>query len=153
MFRFRLQRVLELRERREQAVATELVQAKDAASAARETREALESARTDLASAPAVASSVGELLNLAFLLEQLDARVTDADSAVGEADETVTRVQDALRVAFQDRRALDLLRERHLDSWRAAETQLDRQTMDEIALTRFTQAAANRAASSSHDQQ
>jgi flagellar export protein FliJ len=153
VFRFRLQRVLELRERREQAVATELVQAKDAASAARETRESLESARTDLASAPAGASSVGELLNLAFLLEQLDVRVSDADTAVGEADEAVNRVQDALRVAFQDRRALDLLRERHLESWRAAETQLDRQTMDEIALTRFTQAAANRAASSTHDRQ
>jgi flagellar export protein FliJ len=72
---------------------------------------------------------------------------------VGEADDVVVRVQDALRSAFQDRRALDLLRERHLESWRAAETQLDRQTMDEIALTRFTQAAANRAAPSTHDTQ
>jgi flagellar FliJ protein len=150
MFRFRLQRVLELREEREQTVATQLVQARDAASAAREVRDTLESTRSELAAQGAQSASVGERQNLSFLMERLDECVSDADSAVGDADETVERVQSELRTAFQDRRAIDLLRERHLESWKAAETQLDRQTMDEIALTRFTQAAANRAASSTH---
>jgi flagellar FliJ protein len=150
MFRFRLQRVLELREEHEQSVATQLVQARDVASAAREVRDTLESARTDLAAQGRQPASVGELQNLSFLMEQLDVRMTDAHSAVGDADEAVDRVQSELRAAFQDRRAIDLLRERHLESWKAAETQLDRQTMDEIALTRFTQTAANRAASSTH---
>ena len=146
MFRFRLQKVLQLREEREQSVATQLVQAQDAAGAAREARHTLESARTDLAAAQSVpAASVGELQNLSYLIEQLDARVSDADAAVGDADEAVQRVQAELRDAFRDRRAIDLLRERHLESWKAAETQLDRQTMDEIALTRFTQNAAQQA--------
>jgi flagellar export protein FliJ len=49
-------------------------------------------------------------------------------------------VKDALTTAFQDRRVLDRLRERHQETYRADTEQTDRRTMDDIALNRFTQA-------------
>ena len=54
------------------------------------------------------------------------------------AEEAVTHVKEALTVAHQDRRVLDRLRERHAEDHRASEEQLDRRTMDDIALTRYT---------------
>ena len=44
--------------------------------------------------------------------------------------------------ASQERRVLDRLREKHLEGWQTEQTQIDRQTMDAIALTRFTQKSA-----------
>jgi flagellar FliJ protein len=144
VFKFPLQRVLELRARKERDAATALVSAEDAAEEARAARAALEMARLELAErhAPpggAAAPSVGELRNLGYLLERLDERVAVAASASAAAEAAVDQRRDELRLAHQDRRALDRLRERQHDDWRTAEATADRQLMDEIALTRFTQ--------------
>jgi flagellar FliJ protein len=144
MFKFRLQRVLDLRERKERDAATALVSAEDAADGARQEQARLELARQELAArrtpdTPAATLSVGELRNIGFLLERLDERVAVAQSAAAAAEAVVEERRGELQVAFRDRRTLDRLRERHLEGYRSAEAAADRQLMDEIALTRFTQ--------------
>jgi len=146
VFKFRLQRVLELRARKERDAAMALVSAEESAEAARAERARLDLARQELAArrtvnTPSAALSVGELRNLGFLLERLDEQVTVAQSAASAAEAAVEERREELRTAYQGRRTLDRLRERHLEGHRAAEAAADRQLMDEIALTRFTQNA------------
>ena len=146
MFKFRLQRVLELRERKERDAATALVSAEESAEVARAERARLDLARQELAArrsvnTPTAALCVGELRNLGFLLERLDEQVTVAQSAASAAEAAVEERREELRAAYQGRRTLDRLRERHLEGYRSAEAAADRQLMDEIALTRFTQNA------------
>lgn len=141
MFRFRLQRVLELREEHEQAMARELASARDAADAARREEEALaavrDSSRAQLHAAHAETPRVGHLHQLGFVLQSLDQRVQSATESVQAADVVVDAAQGALVDAARDRRVLDRLKERHAEAWRAEEAQKDRLQMDEIALGRF----------------
>jgi flagellar FliJ protein len=148
MFRFRLQRVLDLRERKERDAASALVSAREQAERAREEQERLTAAREALAAqataggAPQNAPSIGVLRTLHYLLGRLDERVASAATEMTTAEHEVAQRQDELTAAFRDRRTLDRLRERHEESWRAAEAAADRQRMDEIALTRFQQPSA-----------
>ncbi|MES2521528.1 MAG: flagellar export protein FliJ [Gemmatimonadota bacterium] len=141
MFRFRLQRVLELREESEQAKARLLAAAQDAADAARREQEALaamrDSSRAELHAAHADAPRIGHLHQLGFVLQSLDQRVQNAGEVVHAADEVVASAQGELTDAARDRRVLDRLKERHAESWRAEEAHKDKLQMDEIALARF----------------
>ena len=139
MFKFRLQRVLELRAQKERDAAASLARANDAAESARSERDALASARDELATTgQSAAATAGELQNLGFLLARLDERVNEAGSAVAAAEETVQQVQGELVVAHQERRAFDRLRDKHHEQWRTTTGQQERLRMDEIALARFT---------------
>jgi flagellar export protein FliJ len=141
MFRFRLQQVLDLREQTERTLASQLVQALDLERMAQAQLEGLQASRlasAERAALPGQSRPVGELANLAFVLEQLDGQIEHAIDTVAAAGDAVTEVKEALTVAFQDRRVLDRLRERHEEHHRASEDQLDRRTMDDIALTRYT---------------
>lgn len=141
MFRFRLQQVLDLREQAERMLASQLVQALDVERSAQAELEGLQAARQQGAAQAAGAGrmrSVGELSNLAFVLQQLDGQIANASDTVAAAGVAVTHAKEALTVAYQDRRVLDRLRERHAEDHRASEEQLDRRTMDEVALTRYT---------------
>jgi len=144
MFRFRLQQVLDLREKKERNLATQLVQAlgdeRDAQGTLDDLR-AIREAGIDLPT-PGAARSVGELSNLAFLLGALDGQIENATDAVGAAGHTVSEVKEALTGALQDRRILDRLRDRHQASHRLSEEQTDRRTMDDIALSRHTHGEA-----------
>ncbi len=143
MFKFRLQRVLELREEHEQAKARLLATAQDAADAARREQEALAhvraSSRAELEAAHAEAPRVGHLHQLGFVLQSLDQRLLAANETVSNADEVVLGAQGELTEAARDRRVLDRLKEKHAEVWRAEEAQKDRLLMDEIALSRFSQ--------------
>ena len=141
MFRFRLQRVLELREEHEQAMARELASARELADAARREQEALaavrDSSRAEIEAAHTETPHVGHLHQLGFVLQSLDERVERASESVVAADGVVDAAQSALVDAARDRQALDRLKERHAEAWRAEEAQKDRLQMDEIALARF----------------
>jgi len=141
-FRFRLQRVLELREEAERTRATALAQAQGQASAAREARDGIiairEAGRESVANATTGGTNVGTLRQMGYVLGALDTRLQQADSSIVTADSAVRHAQDELRSAFQARRALDTLREKQEGAHRAAEQHADRVLMDEIALTRFT---------------
>lgn len=140
-FHFRLQRVLDLRARAEQDAARALAGARAAEEAARAEQDALEAQRAELAAQadPARAPTVGAAHLMGFLLGRLDEQVTAAAAQSAEAERTVTERHLALQAAWRDRRALDLLKGRRLDEWKGTEAAHDRQTMDGIALARFTQ--------------
>lgn len=146
MFKFRLQRLLDLREQKEREMAAELARAEGAVDAARAELANLDAVRAigreRLHAAHAADGTVGELRNLVFVLEQLDAQVTNAQASVDAAEDAAARARGELGDAFRDRRVLDRLRDRHQEDFRGAAESADRQAMDAIALTRFTQNAA-----------
>lgn len=140
MFRFRLQQVLDLREQHERTLASQLAQAMGAEREAQAMLDGLRSVRISSGEAATGGThSVGELANLAFILDHLDGQIANASDAVAAASQTVAQMKDAVTAAFQDRRVLDRLRDRQAESHRTAEGQLDQRTMDDIALTRYTQ--------------
>lgn len=137
-FRFRLQRLLELRERHERDTAVRLAEARAAAAARRAVHEELAAAhdagRDRLRSSGAPA---GELQALGVMLGELERHVQSAASAARSADEAVAGVEADLQAATQARRVLDRLRERRAEEWRAVVAAEDLARMDAIALTRF----------------
>jgi len=141
MFKFRLQRVLELRAEAEQAKARALAEARDAADAARRDHDALaelhQSSRAEVHAAHAQEPRVGHLRQLGLVLQSLEERLDNAAEVVQSADVVVAGAQNELETAARDRRVLDRLKERHATAWRAEEAHKDRLQMDEIALARF----------------
>jgi flagellar FliJ protein len=146
MFQFPLQRILDLRAKREAEVARQLANAKTAAEATRQTRDALaaahEAGQRQLAGAQGGGITAGEMQSLTFVLAQLDQHIPVADEAAQAAEAAVAEVHRELTSALQDRRVLDRLRERRLEAYRSAETAKDQQTMDAVALSRFNQNAS-----------
>ena len=139
MFRFHLQQVLDLREKQERNLASQLASALGAEKAARDALDGLRAERDAGARGmtDGAPRSVGELTTLAFVLQQMDGQITDANETVTAANESVSQVQQAFNTAFKDRRVLDRLRERHAETHRVTAEQTDRRTMDDIALSRF----------------
>lgn len=142
MFRFRLQRVLELREKREQAQALRLAQAEESATAARNERDELQAlhtaSRAQITSAHINDPTVGHLHHLGYVMNALDQRLGHASQSVTKAEGAVSEARSSLELAARDRRVLDRLKDKHTDAFRVEESQRDRVSMDEVALARFT---------------
>jgi flagellar FliJ protein len=140
-FNFRLQRILELREKHEQAKARELAAAHERAEAAARAHDALTALRADsraqLHAAAQGAPRVGHLHQLGTVLASLDERLVVASDVVKDADAGVQQAQALLESAARDRRVLDRLKERHAQAWRTDEAQKDRVHMDEVALSKY----------------
>jgi flagellar protein FliJ len=143
-FRFRLQRVLQLREDAERARAVALVTAQDQADDARQSRDQIAAIRAAgharLSTESASGSTVGALRQMHMVLGALESQLHVADTSVMTADSVVRRAQDELRDAFQARHSLDTLREKQRTAHSEAERDADRTLMNEIALTRFQNA-------------
>lgn len=146
MFKFRLQRLLDLRTAHERAKSVEMVKAEAVCEATRETLTHLEAARdagrTELRAPTGGDGTVGQLRNIAFVVEQLDRQVESASTAMNAAEKAAATVRQELSTAHVERRVLDRLRDRQAAGWRDAESRADRQTMDSIALVRFVQRTA-----------
>jgi flagellar protein FliJ len=139
VFKFPLQRILELKAKREQTLAVQLAEAREGADQARHERDRLAAERIEggqQAAGPRNATA-GERQTAALLLERLDWRLQSAREAARQAEANVARTLGAFSVASRERRILDRLRDRHLLGWQAAEVQADRKAMDSIALSRF----------------
>jgi len=151
MFRFRLQRLLDLREAHERTKATEMARAEadyETAQAALAELEAVrQHGRERLSAVASGQGTVGEIRNLVFVLEQMDMKVAGAASTMYAAEQAAEKARQELRDAHKDRRVLDRLREKHEADWRDAEASADRQAMDAIALTRHAQRTTNDTAS------
>ena len=141
MFRFRLQRVLDLRVKAEEGAAIRLADARHQAEAATRTAARLEATREEgmhrATARPGQPATVGQLQNLRYVIERLNHEVEHAYREVEAASKQVDQRLDEFSAAFRDRRVLDKLRERALESWKGDEVQADRQAMDNIALARF----------------
>jgi flagellar FliJ protein len=141
MFRFRLQKILELREQREKESAARLVAARDKASVARDAHAALvelreESIRGVESGGPA-RRAVGELRSVGLVVEELNRQVEEARGLAEASDENVQRLLAEFTNALSDRRAIDLLRDRQHEEWKADEADRDRKAMDSVAASRF----------------
>jgi flagellar export protein FliJ len=140
-FNFRLQKVLDLKERLAQAAAAQLVAAHVRAEEARDALVTLAAIReaggAQLAAAHSGATA-GQMQNISYLLEKLDLHVDQASEVAEAAQSGLADAQAELTLAHQAKRALDRLRERDLGDWQQTLTQNDRQQMDAIALSRFT---------------
>src|SRR3954454_18905962 len=136
LFKFPLQRLLDLRAKRQDEVARQLAQARTAAESSRATRDDLAAARTagraQISEAHAAGPTVGEIASRSFALTQLDQRIAVASDALKAAEAHVDQVHNALTGALQDKHVLDRLRERMLEAYRSTESQKDRTTMDAI---------------------
>jgi flagellar protein FliJ len=145
MHKFRLQRVLELREKRQDDAATDLATAREAAARALEAARTLElQQRTHLEQVAAVTGggvSVGQLQNLSLLVQRLGDQVDDAYRVVDSTELQVRERLAQFASAFRDRQVLAKLKQKDLDAWRTAEASADRAAMDDVALSQFVRAA------------
>lgn len=136
---FRLERLLELKAKHEEAMAIRLGIAEAAARRERDAEAALravrDAGRDDLL--PAGVSRVGTLRTIGELLDRVDDRLDQQAQRVVAADRTVHDAQRQLVVAHQERRVLDRLREKHDERVRRDAAQDDQKTMDDIAVARF----------------
>jgi flagellar FliJ protein len=142
LFKFPLQRLLDLRAKRQDEIARQLAQARTAADTTRATRDELAAARSagqaQISEAHAAGPTVGEIASRTYALNQLDQRLAAASDALKAAEAHVDQVHNALTGAVQDKQVLDRLRERMLEAYRTTENNKDRSTMDAIALQRFS---------------
>jgi flagellar FliJ protein len=142
MFKFPLQRLLELRAAHEREMARQLASARDVAESERRSHETLaaahEAAQQHIARSTNEIPTVGHLVSLNIALTQLSVQLDQAGQRAREAEAVVEQRRQGLTSASQDRQVLDRLRERRLAEHRDNETMRDRLAMDEIALSRFT---------------
>jgi len=147
MFKFPLQRLLDLKAKREQEMARQLAMAQAEAERERTTRDSLAqlhaAAHSTLAAATGGAVTVGHVMSLAQTLVPLHDRVAHADERTAAAEQVVDRRHELLSSASQERQVLDRLREKRFDLHRVEENARDLQAMDAIALTRFSTPSSN----------
>jgi flagellar FliJ protein len=141
MFRFPLQRVLELRAHRRDVEAARLAAAQAEQAKARSAREDLEALRREgLAAACADRTGsvpAGFLQGIHALVGYMDECLDAAREASEQAAAEVGRCLDSYHDASREHRVLERLREKQRSAWQAEEARLDLKEMDSIALTRF----------------
>jgi flagellar export protein FliJ len=149
VFKFPLQRVLELREKAEQEKASGLAAARAQAESAQRAYALLSEVRRagseQLATAHG-ARSIGELQHLSYVLDRLDDRLAAAGEACRAAEQGAAASLGEFTLAVQERRVIEKLRLRRHEVWSAAEAQAERAAMDGVALSQFVQRGAARAA-------
>lgn len=142
--RFSLQRILELKERKEQAAAARLAEARTAAVAVRRAEHAIVSMREvgvsrRSAAAQRAHARIGDLQNLSFILERLEQHLDEVRAAVKKADAQVDAAVTDFTEASKERQVLDRLKEKKLEAALLEQADADRKRMDDLALSRFVQ--------------
>jgi flagellar export protein FliJ len=139
-FRFKLQRLLELRRHLEQESAARLARARGDASEAQRALDELQAMRLasaeEVGRAAAEPINAGELQRLQLLVDRLDGHIDAASTLSREAESVAEGLAAEFEQALQKRRVLDKLQERNRASWRADEDRRDRAAMDAIASDR-----------------
>jgi len=144
-FKFRLQSVLELRERDEKQAGAKLAEAENTADEARTAQRNLEAIRERGAAAMHVAHAptIGQINTIGYVLEQLGHHIADAQTRVAAAEQVVTQARADLTSALQARRVLAKLRDKHFENWQKEDNAQEMKQMDEFALARFARQAKN----------
>jgi flagellar FliJ protein len=143
MFRFRLEKVLRYRQRREDDEARLLRRAADALRIARERRLAQERFIGDLAREGEArrrgGGDVAQWRLLATFLTVQEERRRVLAAREREAAAAVAKQRERLLAAHRDREVLDRLRERQRLAWEEEQRRRERRFMDEVAsrVTRF----------------
>jgi flagellar protein FliJ len=141
MFRFPLQRLLELKALREREIAREFAEARRDADVEQVKRDRLatlhDDANRQLAQTIAGAPTAGEVMSLVYSVSQLRERLGAAAEATNMAERVALETQGRLTDAMQERQVLTRLREKRLGEHKLEETAREQSTMDDIALSRF----------------
>jgi flagellar FliJ protein len=144
MFKFPLQRLLELKALREREVARQFAAARRDADDEQLAHDRLEAIHADanrqLAETIAGAPTAGQVISLTYSVLQLRERLGLAAESTNAAERAALEAQDRLTGAMQERQVLTRLRERRLEEHRVGETAKEQSAMDDIALTRFNAA-------------
>jgi len=137
-FRFRLDRVLHLRELHEKDQARRLAEASNQADHAARARDAsaerARSAAEQAASAPPELRTAGTLSNLQLPVDAMRRQLEQDEQAEQEALHQVEISRTSFDGARQDRRALQRLKDDQHAEWRKDADRTEQQRMDEIAL-------------------
>jgi flagellar FliJ protein len=143
-FKFRLQRLLDLRHKKENEAASALGAARNISEVAQQKEQDLEdrrdATRQELLPAAGQTVRVAHLHEVAFLVRALDERVQDAHKASVAAERSVQEKMGELSEAMRDRRVLDRLKGRRTEEWRTEDARQEREVMDAIARDRFVDA-------------
>jgi flagellar FliJ protein len=141
-FRFKLQKVLELRERLEKESATQLAAARQDAELAQQALRHLQDARQQGAEEAGKAAEApipaGELQQIALMIAQLEQHLDAAEQAAREADARVLDLVSEFEKCVTNRQVIDKLKERQIANWREDEQRSDQRIMDAVALARYT---------------
>lgn len=142
-YRFRLQRLLDLRDTAQSARAIELAVARRAEMTATErlaeivAQRAVEQDRIRSLQTRG-GTPAGEIHGALGALQMLEGQLQQAERAVGDARATTEERLAAFQVASREHRVIERLKEKDQEAFRTAERRLDNRRMDEIALARFT---------------
>ena len=141
MFKFPLQRLLELKALREREIAREFAEARRDADVEQVKRDRLvtlhDDANRQIAETIAGAPTAGEVMSLVYSMSQLRERLDAAVEATNTAERVALETQGRLTGAMQERQVLARLRERRYGEHKQEEAASEQSTMDDIALTRF----------------
>ena len=118
MPRFSLQRVLELRERKEQSLAIRLAHARSRAEEVRKFAASIEAMRREseaqMRAGAATVTTAGSIQNASFVIARLDEQLMQARNAMETAEAEVQACLTEFTVALQERQVLDRLKEKRL---------------------------------------
>lgn len=147
-FRFRLERVRALRERREDLAREEFSKAVSRLQGSRERLQAVEEhlervrAEQRRASGPASGVDIQELRARQAIVEQVEAQRVGGARELAQREADLAERSDALGVAAREHRMLERLKERqHAEHERETRRQ-ESIVLDEIAIDRFRRSAA-----------
>lgn len=141
MPKFSLQRVLELRQRKEQALAIRLAHARSRAEEVRSFAATVEARRQEseaqMRAGAAAGTTVGSIQNASFVIARLDEQLAQARQAVQSTEAEVQACLSEFTVAMQERQVLDRLKDKRLTAAILEENKAEQATNDAIALSRF----------------
>jgi flagellar protein FliJ len=147
-FRFRLERVRALRERKEDIARQELANALSRLSGSRERLQTLdvdlERARGEQRHTPGAASAVSaaELAARQAFLERVEAQRRAGAHELSQHEAEVADRGAALGDAARDHEMLERLKERHRDEHQRAAERRENNALDEMAIDGFRRSAA-----------
>ena len=139
-FAFRLERLLHLRERAERSQAAELGAAMRVEETQRQTLEqaeaALERATAHGASAFQEPLTAGTLQSMEYAKQAMAVRVAAEAEALAAASEKREVEQLSWQERRRDRRTVEKLKEKRLDTWREDMSRDEQKTIDDLAQNR-----------------
>lgn len=139
-YRFPLETLLELRDRRRQEKAKLLAEARARLADAESARASLEQVRAagheGLTRAHRDGGSIGHYRTLGMVMARLESDILAAETTCREAAERAEASFREFGAAVADHQSVGKLRERHHESWRIEQGRLEQKLNDESALTR-----------------
>jgi flagellar FliJ protein len=149
VFKFRLEKVLDMRLQREKLLSKQyqelLAQAERERRFLLELQELQAERREELARKQRGSVEVQEVMNYFTYLEALAERIEEQVIRVREAEERAEEARQELLRASQERKAVEKLKEQQFEAWRKEQLRVEGVFLDEMASSRFNRTQAETA--------